>query len=240
MSDRLPPEPAVIIDVLRYAIASAGPIEDPAKWRGQLAILIPEIVAVLGEGSSEYRQALTMMTSPVLVGDFVSAKLNDSNHRIEVTIQCAERDPEAFWSERTDTPLGAAQAKTIHTIKKGNRVRVWKGLRQISQTKQVRDLLHIQRLDADLQVPSSSSPTPPGVVGTAEGSGVSGGTPEPHSGVVLNYLDAIERLKGDKRVQLAKWAHTELGAASLYDANLTPDHKNKILAQCELIQQGLV
>ncbi len=245
MADKAPPDPALVTDILVDAIRSAGPIDDPAKWRGQLTIMIPEIVAVLGEGSRERDQVVDMMTAPILMGDFVSAKLNDSNHRVLVTIQCHERDPEDFWSERTDTPLGAAQYKLLQTIRKGDRVRVWKGLRQIDQTKKVRDLLHIQRLSADPSRQPAAPPADTGPAAPSEDPGPAQSPPEPappSSGgqqIALDYKGALDRLSGANRVKLAKWANETMKVTSLYDEHLTADQKNTILAHCELIQGGM-
>lgn len=262
MADRTPPDPALITEVLRFAIAAAGDMDDITKWHGRLSVLIPEIVTVLGEGSREHEQVTRMMNCPILTGEFLGYRLHDGNHRAEVTFQVNDREPENVWSERTDTQLGASQLKILKSLPKGCRVRVWKDTRQIDQTKKVRDMLHIQRIDADpLESPRpegsalppaerstsgpAESPTEPtrenGSVGQySNTTGEYSNTTGQQSNVVLDYVGALERLRLPDRVKLARWAHQAHGITSLYDENLTVEQKNRVLAQCELIAQGMV
>lgn len=243
MADRQPPDPALVTEILKFAIASAGDMADLKKWRGQVALNIPEIVATLGEGSHERTQVERMLNCPVLSGKFLGYKLHDGSQRMIVSFQVEGRDPEDVWSERTDTPLGAAQFKLVKTFPKGCQVRIWKDTRQISMDKKVRDMLHIQRIDADpIQQSRQPDAAAPSAASAAQSPASESGGPEAgqQSRIQLNYAEALEGLTGPQRVKLAKWANETHEIRSLYDATLSQEQKDLILAHCELIRGGLI
>jgi len=256
MADRIAPTNAEVVDVLRLAIVAAGEMSDLPSWRGRLAALIPEVVATISEGSREYRQVHDMMTAVVLSAEFLSYELQDRSHRCKVMIQAdysKKGEPEHVWSERTDTKLGAAQLAILQTLKKGNKVLVWKSTEQIDDERKVRMLNHIARLDATPVPDSSPAPqtpsrqqeslVPPRDTATPVAESPTGAedTPVgPTSNIPPPDLhEALERLSGGQRVKVLKWAAQEAGVPNVYAADLTPEQVDSLLVRCELERAGM-
>lgn len=252
MVERTPPTNAEIVDVLRLAIVAAGEMSDLPSWRGRLAALIPEVVATISEGSREYRQVHDMMTAVVLSAEFLGFELQDRSHRCKVVIMAdysKKGEPEHVWSERTDTKLGAAQLAILKTLKKGNKVLVWKSTEKIDDERKVRMLNHIARLDATTPVPQASpapqtpSPqpesAPPAETRPAESPTGTAPVGEQSSNIPPPDLhEALERLSGKERVAVIRWAK-EQGIANVYGADLLPEQTNSILSYMELMKQGM-
>jgi hypothetical protein len=191
-----------------------------------------------------------MLNCPILTGEYRGHEFHQGSQRMIVTFLADGRnEPETVWSERTDTLLGAAQARYVRALPKGCRVRIWKHTRQIDQTKKVRDMLHVERLHETTESQPAETPAdaPPASAGppnsepaeSTAGADREGAAPAASTQIPLDYDGAIERLTGAQRVKVARWAHDELHV-SIHDADkLSAEQKNSILAYCELVIGGM-
>jgi hypothetical protein len=262
MTDTPKPE---VLEVLRLAIVAAGEAKDVSSWRGNLAVLIPEIAATMHPGSREYQQVEGMFDAVVLAGEFLGIEFNDRSRRLKVIIQAdvsRKGEPEHVWTERTDTKLGAAQATIVRNLTKGCRVIVWKGVELATHEDKdgnpvkVRMLRHIMRTDAEVRDAGSptSSPAPSETASPprrSEGAPPAQPAPNaaepdpPESGgsggsqvAAPSVPAALERLNGAQRLSVAKWAAGE-GISNLYDPNLPTDQANAVTAYIELLLKGM-
>lgn len=274
MADDLRP-PAEVHPVLAHALRAAGEMGDLTSWRQRLQMLIPEIVVIMSEGSEEYRLASHMLEAKPILGEYIGFEFNERSTRCRVYYKadrsnrqkcCDECDKrgegvEHLWSDRTDTPRGAAQQVQLKALRKGQRVRMYRYTESIGSERKVRNMLHIARVDADVQqsqTSGGSSPAP---------AGASGGTAQPPSpqqaapaasaapaspavatpsaaGEATSKIprpdvhEAYERLPGPKRVKAARWAKDH-GINNMFDPDLTDDQAHTLLAHYELLAQGL-
>lgn len=247
-------------EILRLAVSAAGPVtESPARWRNRVMRMIGEITEIFEEGSPQQTYAYQMLHSPRIAGTFMRATFNDNSKRYKVEYiadksRKGEHHEEHIWSHRNHTPIGAHQEWIIKELQQGERIVLWKTIEQDESRggdgQSFRTLVHIARKDAGTVSPPTGrgsppppppSETPAAVPPAAEApaeftsgsAGAESKIPNP------SVRTAYEALPGGKRVRLAQWG-MEQGIHNLFDPELPDDKVQRILAQAELLQQGMV
>lgn len=140
----------LIPSIVAAAIAAAGPRgSSDAAWRAKVNEAIPFVVAMMGEGSRQWRVADEMLSATVFVADYLGYEYEESSTRCVVKLGTtpSKRYPEGvepIRTPRTDGPAGKSMRARLDALPEGSQLIVWKAMESSKDDMKVRVLAHFE------------------------------------------------------------------------------------------------
>ena len=150
MADATEAELAAGRDILIGAIAGAAmaPAGTP-QWKAKIAMLIPEVAAMMEPTSRMLQRALMCMDAQFIAATYEGFTYEESSTRLVVTLKSDRNDDiETIRTERTDTAAGKAMREKLEHLEKGRRILVRKVMEPMHNQpgRSVRILMHFEVL----------------------------------------------------------------------------------------------
>jgi hypothetical protein len=150
MADATEAELAAARDIVIGALAAAGPAR-PADgvWKANIAVLIPEIAALMEPTSRMLQRALLCMDAQYIAATYEGFTYEESSTRLVVSLKSDRNDEvETIRTERTDTMAGKAMQAKLERLEKGRRILARKVMEPMHNQpgRSVRILMHFEVL----------------------------------------------------------------------------------------------
>jgi hypothetical protein len=150
MSEPTESELATARDILIGAIAAAGAeAAGTFKWQWKVAMMIPEVAAMMEPTSKMTERALLCMDAQYIAAEYLGSTYEESSTRLIVSLKSdRNEDVETIRTERTDTEAGKAMRAKLDKLAHGTRILVRKVMEPMHNQKgrSVRVMMHFETL----------------------------------------------------------------------------------------------
>jgi len=176
--------------IVAAACAAAGPVTGAAPaWKMRVNELVPEIAALMSEGSRAWKAAEAILEADHISGVYLRSELEETSTRLLVTIMANNSaEEEHLRTPRTDTPEGKRMQNKLSYVKPGDRIHIWKVIEQMRNdpNKKVRYIGHFESYgpDPNAAPPKNAGAPPPRPV-PPPGSG------DPEGGDIAGQINAL-------------------------------------------------